>query len=261
MALGDSNNGSGKKYDPQYFSRLKITDQETKLQLGFRFSSGMLVMMIQRPKAGMDFEYETLNEIYITPTKAKILTQSFDYAKMVNDPDVKAVGVTSGLKEVVSAIAFLKNPDYSIDGPVILPSPFTGVIIGKVDASGNWVSQSQVNFNTGGYHSAIAWSDVQANQFSKVDCDGTEFDMIAMLLKYFSNNMSGGIAYAVADFLRFDFSRTTGRLKPIYEKLGIEWAGSGSSQNTGNNFYNNNTRGGSAEHKDFDAAMDELPFH
>lgn len=246
MALG---NEGKKTYDQNYFSRLSVTDQSTKNRLGYRFSSGMLVLTISRPKNSDTFEFETLEEIFITPTKAKILTQLLEdtYPDGKNVDDVPGVGVTSGLKETVSAVVI--NPN--------------SVTVGKVDGNGKWVGAHEVAFNHS-YHFGIQWNDVKSNDFTKMNYDNIEYNMLKDLIKSFSENMAGAIAYSVADLTRFDTSRQAGRLKPIYDKLGIEWGG-GSRNNggSGNNFFNNNTRGevgGTAEHKDMDDAIDELPF-
>lgn len=240
MALGNEGN---KRYDANYFSRLSFTDQETKLRLGFRFTSGMLVAGISKLKDPTTFDYETLEEIFITPTKAKILLELIeDYDSELS----QGVGITAGLKETVSAIVVNHE----------------GITIGKVNGNGQWVSRKSVKFNHE-FHYGISWNNIDNNEFEKVYKDKTEFEMFKQLLKSFSENMPGAIAYSVADLARFDTSKQTGRLKPIYDKLGIEWGGNNNnSRGSGNNFFNNNTRnsGGSAEHKDMDDVIDELPF-
>lgn len=244
MALGNENGGR-KVYDQNYFSRFSVTDQESKLRLGFRFSSGMLVPGISKLKDATTFEYETLDEIFITPTKANILLAMID--KYENDgKTAEGVGITSGLKETVSAIVVSDD----------------SIIIGKVKSNGEWASKSEVKFNRS-YHYGIAWSDVAKNKFDQQFTDDIDYEMFKQLLKSFAQNMPGAIAYSVADLTRFDTSRAAGRLKPIYDKLGIEWGGNGGgSRGSGNNFFNNSTRGetGTADHKDIDDVIDELPF-
>lgn len=246
MALGNEN---GRRFDPSYFSRFSITDQESKLRLGFRFSSGMLVVGISKLKDATTFEYETLDEIFITPTKANILLNMME---VYNDGDAapEGVGITAGLKETVSAIVVDPN----------------SVTIGKVNNNGDWVSKHTVNFNKN-YHYGIHWTNIEKNQFDRQFVDDTDYKMFKQLLQSFADNMTGAIAYSVADLARFDTSRATGRLKPIYDKLGIEWGGGGNGSSggrgSGNNFFNNSTRNeatGTAEHKDMDDVIDELPF-
>lgn len=246
MALGNEGGSNGnKRYDTNYYSRFSITDQESKLRLGFRFASGMLVCSISRVKDAATYEYETVDEIWITPTKARILLELMDKKEVGELDDASSIGITAGLKETVSAIVVNKD----------------SITIGKVNGNGKWVSKSTVNFNRQ-YHYGIAWTNVDSNEFDKQFTDDVEYKMFRGLIKSFADNMSGAIAYSAADLARFDYSRQTNRLKPIYDKLGIEWQGgsNGGGGNNGNNFFNNNTRGGSAEHKDFDDAMEDLPF-
>lgn len=241
MAFG---NDGKKVYDQNYFSRFSVTDQESKLRLGFRFSSGMLVPGISRLKDATTFEYEVLDEIFITPTKANILLAMID--KYEEDgKTAEGVGITSGLKETVSAIVVNEN----------------SIIIGKVKSNGEWASKNEVKFNRN-YHYGIKWSDVNSNKFEQQFTDEIDYEMFKQLLKSFAYNMPGAVAYSVADLTRFDTSRAAGRLKPIYDKLGIEWGGNGGSRGSGNNFFNNNTRGdaGTADHKDMDDVIDDLPF-
>lgn len=243
MGLGNEN-GNRKVYDQNYFSRFSVTDQENKLRLGFRFSSGMLVPNISRLKDPTTFEYETLDEIFITPTKANILLAMIDkYEK--EGKTSEGVGITSGLKETVSAIVVNEK----------------SITIGKVKSNGEWASKSEVKFNRN-YHYGIEWSDVAKNKFEQQFTDEIDYEMFKQLLKSFAYNMPGAIAYSVADLTRFDTSRAAGRLKPIYDKLGIEWGGNGGNRGSGNNFFNNNTRSetGTANHKELEDVIDELPF-
>ena len=242
MALGNENGGR-KVYDQTYFSRFSVTDQESKLRLGFRFSSGMLVPGISKLKDATTFEYETLDEIFITPTKANILLRMIEKYE-ADGKTAEGVGITSGLKETVSAIVVSEN----------------SIIIGKVKGNGEWASKNEVRFNRN-YHYGIEWSNVDKNKFEQQFTDEIDYEMFKQLLESFAHNMPGAIAYSVADLTRFDTSRAAGRLKPIYDKLGIEW-GNGGSRGSGNNFFNNNTRNetGSADHKDMDDVIDELPF-
>ena len=248
MALGDGGNNSGKRYyDSTYYSRMRFADPINKNLLGFSYRSGMVIMNISKAKDSSVFEYDTLDEIYITPTKAYLLIE--DYKKLCNESEFD-FGVISGLKETVSACVFGRH-----DGK-------DTITIGKINGDGKWVSSTVFNCNAGDYHYSINWENVDKNKFSKIPHDNLEFMMIMNLFENFANGMSGAVAYSVADLMRFDMSRCTGRLKPIYEKLGLEWGGnSNRNSGDGNNYFSNNTRGGSSEHKDYDEAMEELPFN
>lgn len=250
MSLGD--NRSNKLYENTYYSRLKFKDYNNKLALGFKFKSGMLVVDVSKEKDG--FQYESVIDIYITTTKAKILLKEIERFEEDIEKGIakveKGYGINTGMGEIVSILCFH-----------VTKSGGKAVFIGKVDNGGNFTKQVDFNFNCDNFHYGLQWNNIPAMDVSKTYFNDLEFEQFKDVLKQFINNSSGAYGYAVADITRYDHQAIMNKMNPIYDKLGIERynnAGGGSRPN--NNFMN--TPGeASSNHKSYDDIDEELPFY
>lgn len=242
MAVGDYGNNNGansngnnnKMYENTYYSRLKIKNSEENLCLNISFRSGLLILEITELQKDNGFKYETLETIYLSPTKAKLLAAELVKLKvyMINANEIqagKAFGVNAGMGEKVSYIGFHLTNDKTIL-----------VTIGKIDGGGNIIEQATMNLNYN-YHFALEWEDINNMDLKKVYDNNLEIDQIYELLMDFSRSMNGAAGYSAIDLGRYDLGRVLKKMDPIYDKLGIERRNSGSNNygNRTNNFLEN----------------------
>lgn len=258
MSLGDgrNNNNGNKMFENTYYSRIRFKDYEKKLTLGFQFKSGMLVVDISKEKEG--FEYETVANIFITPTKAKLLEAMINQFKADMEAGIpipeNGYGINAGMGEIVSVLALHTTKDDGI-----------GVTIGKVDGSGSYTTKVDFTFNKQ-FHYGLKWGNVETMDVEKQYIDTVEFDQFCDIITQFAIASSGATAYSVADLTRYDHRALMNRFNPIYDKLGIERGnGSGGRGNYSNNNFFNGNNGGSkpasnSSHKSYEDAMDDLPF-
>ena len=255
MAIGgdysnnnSSSNGTGKLFENTYYSRLKIKNQDGKLNLGFSFRSGLLIVEIDEIKEG--FKIEPVESIFLSPTKASILLQELrkfrEYLDAGNIEDGVAFGVNAGMNEKVSYIAFHASKDRTIF-----------ITIGKIDGSGNILEKCTISLNRE-YHFGLEWKNVDAMDVEKVTYDSIELDQITNIIEDFSRAMNGVYAYSVADLTRYDSARVLKKMDPIYDKLGIERRTSGGYSNSKPNNFINNLGGGSSNHTSMDEISDLL---
>lgn len=250
MALGDS--GNNKNYENTYYSRMRFKDYDKKVNLGFKFRSGMLVVDIAQEKDG--FQYETIVDIFITSTKAKILLKEIerfekDIETGVIDPD-KGYGINAGMGEVVSILALHVTPDNG-----------KAVFIGKVDNSGNITKSYDFAFNNKDFHYGLGWNNINSMDVTKNYYNELEFEMFKDVIRQFSETSSGAMAYSVADITRYDTKSILNKMNPIYDKLGIERErGNSYSRNNGNGSNDYFMNAPSSNHKSYDDIEEELPF-
>lgn len=228
-ANNNDNGGKNKIFENTYYSRLRVKNDDAKLALGYSYRSGLLIMEISEIKQG--FQYEALETIYISPTKALLLSKEIKkfktYLAENNIEENKAFGVTTGMGEKVSYIGFHADKSGKIY-----------ITIGKIDGSGNITNSATIPLNNE-YHYAIEWNNIEAMDLEKVYYDNTELDQIELMLTDFARAMSGAFAYSVADLSRFDVAGIKAKMDPIYDKLGIEKRSYGNRSYGENNFLTN----------------------
>lgn len=250
MSLGD-NRSNNKLYENTYYSRLKFKDYKNKLALGFKFKSGMLVVDVSKEKDG--FQYESIVDIYITTTKAKILlNEMHQFEKDIDNGTIKpekGYGINTGMGEIVSILAFH-----------VTESGGKAVFVAKVDNAGNFTRQIDFNFNCDNFHYGLQWNNIPAMDVNKNYYNDLEFDQFKDVLKQFINNSSGAFGYSVADITRYDHQAIMNKMNPIYDKLGIErYNNSSGGFRPADNFMNS-PKNTNSNHKSYDDIDDELPF-
>lgn len=240
---GNSSNSDKKQlYENTYYSRIRVKNEDAKLALGFSYRSGLLIAEVSEIKQG--FQYEALENIYISPTKALLLTKEIKKFKSYLaegkiEPN-KAFGVTTGMGEKVSYIGFHADKDKNIL-----------ITIGKIDGSGNITNAVTIPLNSE-YHYAVEWNNIEAMDLEKVYYDTTELDQIELMLSDFARAMTGAFAYSVADLTRFDLAAVKSKMDPIYDKLGIEKRSYGNNRNYGENNFLSNAKSSSSNSTSFD---------
>ena len=258
MALGDTNynSNSNKMYESTYYSRLKVRNVKDNHVLGYSFKSGMIIVGISARKE--DNGYETLAEIYITPTKAMILSKQIEKIKeeiATGKANTKGYGIITGLDETVSTL-ILRTIDTEVG---VMPA----LTIGKIDPTGNFVKRVDFNFNVN-YDFGINWSDVDGMKSSNEYFNDIEFDQFCRIINDFAASSNGAYAYSTIDMARYDYKALMNKLNPIYDKLGIErqqYGNRGNRSYSGNNFFNNNSDTSSirsSSNKSYDELMNSI---
>lgn len=232
MAIGSSygtsngeNTGKKQLYENTYYSRLRIKNDNVKLSLGYSFRSGNLILEISEIKEG--FQYNAIESIFISPTKALLLVKEIDNFKeyVANEKNIdtnKAFGITSGFGEKVSYIGFHASKTGA-----------TLVTIGKIDGSGNITNSVTIPFNTE-YNYSVEWDNIEKMELVKAYHEGVELEQLQNLLIDFSRSMNGAFAYSFADLTRYDHKAILNKLDPIYDSLGIERRSSSKSYGENN---------------------------
>lgn len=250
MGIADSNNNganNGKLYENTYYSRLRFKNPENKLTLTPSFRSGLLVLEIAEQKEG--FKYDTLTNICLSPTKAKLLVNEIDkFKKYLNSGNIvegKAYGVNAGMGEKVSYIGFHSDEQKTIY-----------ITIGKIDGSGNIIEQVTTSLNKD-YHFALEWDNIESMDVAKSYNNDIELEQLYELLNDFGRSMNGAIGYSTIDLGRYDNARILKKMDPIYDKLGIERMNSGNGNYSRGNSFLDNSRSVNSNHTSIEDVLGE----
>lgn len=265
MGLGDagnynsSNSGNGQRrglYEQTYYSRTRFKNNDSGLQLGFQYRSGMLVVDISKAKTGGDFGYDSVASIFITHTKAHILLNRIEeFEKYIadggKDPEV-GFCINAGMGEKVTVLILHVTKDGG-----------RAILIGKIDGEGNMSDSADFEFKKD-WQYAIKYNNISSKKFEREFLDDIEWNEFCETIQEFAKASNGAIGYTVADITRFDTQRILNKMNPIYEKLGIE-TGFNRNNNYGsnkNNFFSNMDNGGNqgtSNHKSMDDVMEGFP--
>ena len=208
MAIGGNfNNSNGnssserKLWETQYFSRFKIRNTAEKKQISVSFRSGLLILSLDQ--LGDNFTATTLQQIYLSPTKALLLAHELelflDYLNKGTLEDGKGFGVNAGMNEKVTYIAF-----HAGNGERY-------ITIGKIDNAGNILEKETMTV-VKDYHYALEWTDVDAMKVERNVYDDIDFEMLRSLLLDFAHSMNGADAYSFADLTRYDARKVLNKL-------------------------------------------------
>lgn len=234
--LGDANNNQTKKYDAQYYSNLRIRNYEAKIAIGITFSSGLMKISIQ--KENEQHRYDDVISASLPPKKAMILLHEMDAMEKAKQSDSKAYGVTLGLSDVQTAIAFqtVNNKKY--------------LRIAKVNPDGSIQEQRSFEF-VDGADNGLQWTDFDAMKYSKDVVDGIDYSMLKTAIEEFARGQSGAYAYGGLYLDRYQQSSLSTRVNAIMDKLGIERQQGNSNYTRSNNGFFSGGGGGTSEHKSF----------
>lgn len=261
MALGNagnynnSNNGNGNRslYEKTYYSRVRFKNPDSKLQLGFQYQKGMLIIDVSKPKNEGSFEMESVLNFYITHTKAMLLLDRIkQYEDYVNNggknPDV-GFGINAGMGETVKVLLLH-----------ITETGNNAIFIAKVDQSGNFTEKVDFVFPTD-YEYSLKYDSINDRKVEKQFNNTVEWEEFVHAIEDFSRASNGAVGYSTIDMYRFDTQRILNKMNPIYEKLGIELRGGyNGNRNSGNNFFSNmggEGNQGSSRHTTIDEVMED----
>ncbi len=239
MALGDSRNNSSnsnnQKFETQYYSGLKIRNYDEHTAIGVTFSAGLMNIAIQKENA--EHRYEDAIKASLTPKKAIILLHQMDLLEQSEGETTDAYGVTLGLGDVQTALAF-----QVVRGNKHLR-------IAKVNSDGSIKDQKAFEF-VGGTDSGLKWNDFDRMNFSKNIVDDVDYQMLKTAIADFARSSSGALGYGQLYLNRYSESSMNNKVIAIMNKLGIE-TGSRNNSNygSGNGFFSGNNA--TSEHKSY----------
>ena len=239
--LGDtqnSNNNQNKSTSAQYYSNLRIRNYESKTGIGIVFSGGLMNISIQ--KENEQHKYEDIIKASLPPKKAMILLREMDAMEKAKQSDSKTYGVTLGLSDVQTAIAF-----QIVNGKKYLR-------IAKVNPDGSIADQKSFEF-ADGVDVGLQWSDFDSMKFTKDTVDGIDYEMLKTAIEEFARGQSGAYAYGGLYLDRYQQASLGNKINSIMDKLGIERMSNNSNYQRSNNGYFTASGGnvGSSEHKSF----------
>lgn len=240
MALGDAaTQNKQSNNEPTYFSRLRIKNPNTKLQIGFSYWKGMLKISISKEMPGENYPtYEECAYVHISPMKSLLLESEIKRFLSADATDVKAAyGIETGISEVRTIIVF----KYENEGKDKV------MIIGKVDPNGNLIQSFSFLFNNALYNYSCEWKDFnKMNTLNKVSNPNADFDILCTILSEFRKGAMGGIAYSVMDMQRFDYNSVVSKLTKIMSACGVNESGfsnNGKQTGRGSNSYFDSSNG------------------
>ena len=215
--IGDNATGStngyqnNKPFENTYYSRIRFRNGDDQLCISYR--SGLMILEVGNVDSNFKFDQKAV--IYLSPMKAGLLVNEInELIKYANegkkiDPN-KGFGVTAGMNEKVSFIAFSTDSDKKFYAT-----------IGKFDQQGVITESTKYEFAQD-YNYSLEWNNVESNDIVKIFNNAIEIEMLKNALADFSRNMSGALAYTVADTARYDEFRKDRKINQVFDKLGIE---------------------------------------
>lgn len=237
MALGDAaTQNKQSNNEITYFSRLRIKNPSTKLQMGFSYWKGMLKISISKEVPGENYPtYEECAYVHISPMKSLLLQSELKRFLSADTTDTKAAyGIETGISEVRTIVIF----KYENEGKDRI------MIIGKVDPNGNLIQSFSFLFNNALYNYSCEWKDFNdMSTLNKVSNPDADFDILCTVLEEFRRGAVGGIAYSVADMQRFDYASAMSKLTKIMSACGAS-----------DNVYSNKQQSGRGSNSYFDSS-------
>ena len=229
MAIGDGNNYGNQenKYDPTYYSRFRFA-RNNELGMSISYRSGLMILEINKLDDG--FKSSPVESIYLSPTKAAMLSGQLDkFLKYRDGDDIdpgKAFGVPAGMGEKITYIGFSTDSDKNIF-----------CTIGKFNGNGEITESARYEFSKD-YNYALEWDDINANSLEKVFYNNLEIDALKQALTDFARSATGALGYGTLDLNRYESQREARKMDQVFDKLGIERR-SYSGNKGNNNFLSN----------------------
>lgn len=213
------NQNQQKNFEPQYFSRIRLSDQDTNTSLTFRYWKGLLVFRVDAvtPQSNGGVEFTELNSAYFSPFKAQVFAAAI--GEFMTDKKHMPIGINLGSGEKQTCVTFIH--DEKNDKMTIFNISPTGEKEKEVSM-----------FFSNDYNYYLEFKDVSKIDYKKVYHNGLELEMIKGMLEQFSAAMYGGYAYAVMDYQRFHNTRTDNNFNKIMDKLGIQRENGGGGYNS-----------------------------
>ena len=254
MAIGEnsyfnsgSDNNATRRNTPEYsyYSRYSFMSSDKSVNLKFEFRSGLMQCKLYQRASETSWNQDPTEIIYLSPTKAAMLSEQITKFKEYMNSDVidesVAFGVNGGMNEKVSFIAFHTNENKDVF-----------ITIGKFDGNGTITEKLTCDLRSD-FNYGLKWNNLSNMDIEKVYYKYIELDLIHNMVTDFARNMSGALGYSVNDIGRYDVARILNKMDPIYDKMGIERINSSNSfrQRGTNNFLNS---AGSSNSTEFNTA-------
>ncbi len=234
MALGDNgnfkkNNGGSSGvnvYSPYRFTNVEGVDP-SKLQI--TFWSGMIVLSIAPIKNSngdkIEFDYDNQISVYLTHTKAKMLSEEIRYL-LSNYDSCNNVGVDSGSDGLV---VFHNGKEFGVDHPVIA--------IYRINKDGVVTSSCAYEFNTS-YHYSIRNFNNNNSQFDRYYHDNLEIEQLLMILDEFVKCKTFAQSYACLE--TFNKTGQLAKMDTLLNHFGLaENKPNYSNRSNGTSYFNN----------------------
>ena len=246
MALGNSgnyNNQNGSSMVvPTYYSRMRLRNFATHIDVNFSYWNGTLVASIIDTSNGKNTE---LIKINLSPNKAKALAECVQ--KVIDNKDsLEAYGVDTGSGSTRGLFAIGRSEGV----------PF--VLIGKVNADGNFEASQRFVFDTA-YNYSLSFSDLENLKYVKERHEDMDLIMLRDLFIDFARASNGAYAFATQDINRYEAGKLAAMVRgimqavnasPVYQTNNNNRSGnsngffSNANNNGGNNSNNNNSNNG-----------------
>ena len=254
MALGSNyqdnrgnynNQNSTSMTNPTYYSRLRIRNFDTKLDINFQYWNGTLAVAIQESQNNSGGKGAELARIHLSPNKAKLLADCVQH--VIDETDSSTVyGVDTGFGESRGLFAIGRESGI----------PF--VLIGKVDKNGNFESSQRYVFAEKNHYS-LQFSDLENLKFIKNYDESIELIQLRDIFTDFARSSNGAYAYNTQDINRYEAGKLTAMVrgimqaanaKPVYNNPNSNRSGegffdNGGSSNNGGSLRNNNSNNNS----------------
>ena len=229
MALGNNGNQnrSTTLYEPSYYSRLRFTNYDDKLALGFTFWKGALKISISESGSANEGRNNELAYIHLSPMKARIFAGAVQ--KMIDDPEsFEIYGIDTGSGDTSGFIAIGRD----------MGKPY--IFIARVNNKGGYESSQRFNFNFDKNH-ILKVNDLNKLSYQKEYNNSVELEMFRDALMDYSRSASGAIAASVHDIGRYEAAKINNIIRKVGESMGV--SGKSNSSGSGNSFFNNDDSG------------------
>ena len=229
MALGNggNQNKTNSLYEPSYYSRLRFTNYDDKLALGFTFWKGALKISISESGSANEGRNNELAYIHLSPIKARIFAESVQ--KIIEDPETFDIyGIDTGSGDTSGFIAIGRD----------MGKPY--LFIARVNNKGGYESSQRFNFNFDKNH-ILKVNDLNKLSYQKEYDNSVELEMFRDALMDYSRSASGAIAASVHDIGRYEAAKINNIIRKVGESMGV--SGKSNSSGSGNSFFNNDDSG------------------
>ena len=209
MALGNNGNQnrSTTLYEPSYYSRLRFTNYDDKLALGFTFWKGALKISISESGSANEGRNNELAYIHLSPMKARIFAGAVQ--KMIDDPEsFEIYGIDTGSGDTSGFIAIGRD----------MGKPY--IVLAKVDSAGKYVQYQKFNFPFDTNYS-LKIENLTNLQFTKEINNTVDIEALKDLMEDYARSSSGAYGASYYDIGRYEIGKESNLTRKIAIKLGV----------------------------------------
>lgn len=229
MALGNggNQNKTNTLYEPSYYSRLRFTNYDDKLALGFTFWKGALKISISESGSANEGRNNELAYIHLSPIKARIFAESVQ--KIIEDPETFDIyGIDTGSGDTSGFIAIGRD----------MGKPY--LFIARVNSKGGYDSSQRFNFNFDRNYT-LKVNDLNKLSYQKEYNNDVELQMFRDALMDYSKSASGAVAASVHDVGRYEAAKINNIIRKVGESMGVAKSYGGGNSGNGGFFNDDNS--------------------